>query len=1210
MNSILRRAQAVFTAAVCAFSLASAVYADTGDSEVHISTAEELHEFADNCRIDSYSRGRTFVLDNDIMLTESDFQPVPVFAGVFRGNGHRIGGVVITSCRQTSGFFRCVEQGGRVHDLVVGGSMHFTDDSGKCGGIAGVNRGTITGCTYEGEIYAKNTAGGIAGENADTGLIAACTSSGSITAEHFSGGIAGRNSGNIINCTNQGGINTDALDINVNVYSFNTEEFSISSVQSAETIAAVSDIGGIAGFSDGMISGCDNTADVGYKHTGYNVGGICGRQTGYINACTNSGNVNGRKDIGGIVGQQEPFASLLFSEAKTRKLRGELGDLTDMIDEAIAHADRSTDDMNEQTQRLTDKLDELRGAADEYTDLLDGIINENVSTINELSARISDIIDRTRPFTEKLSQASDKLSEAVSKLSDAAKIVCDSGEDADKALTILRPGLDELSDSIGSLKDGMGHVSESLAELKAAMGDPDRFAERAAETEAALSELMERFDAISMASGDLVDALVEGGEIGRERVRNVANALAELRDSSGNISNHIRNIRDRLHSLAATLRSGGELDIREEFSGLISEFAHFSDIDGFADGFADLLDSMAELIDEDAALRIYDASVRLSDELKAVDPDTDTSRLSEDRQHIEESARHIYASVDELILAGADADGSGVKMQEFIGTVSEAWDLLDSSETSLLDAAEYAKDALDLGGEGGTLITEALEVLRDINGYLSGKAKLVFTGAGSDIINARDRIGSLSSDMLDIFNSLAGTGSGSADVLTDDLVKINSKLSEVYGTLIDMAEDIGGSDIEDYTEDVSEEDSVGRSDGKTASCTNTGYICGDVSVGGIAGTMAVENALDPEDDLKVSGERSTDFVYKTKTVLRDCVNFGDVRCKRSYAGGITGSMAAGAVISCRSRCTVTSDEGSYVGGVAGESKSSVISSTAECRLSGRDYVGGITGSGHTVYDCLAITDLAGFHDFYGAVAGDADDLRNDRFVENGFGGVNDMSYEGKAYPVTFGEMAGADDIPDDMKTLALKFVVRDDDGKITQTAGIINIPYGEDADPSQFPEVPAKSGSSGRWEDFDMKCIVCDKTIDAVYTKLLTTIASDVTDENGLARLLAEGSFTDADHIDMVQSGAAWDVSMPDEEEHLIRYMPGSDPDRTDIYINGNKVQTVTDGRYLTFEASGRFILTESERPADMRVWIIAGAAVLLAAVTVIIVMARRKHKK
>ena len=73
------------------------------------------------------------------------------------------------------------------------------------------------------------------------------------------------------------------------------------------------DTGGIAGRSSGTITGSVNHGEIGYPHTGYNVGGIAGRQNGSVVGCENYGSIWGRKDVGGIVGQFEPYTCLLYT---------------------------------------------------------------------------------------------------------------------------------------------------------------------------------------------------------------------------------------------------------------------------------------------------------------------------------------------------------------------------------------------------------------------------------------------------------------------------------------------------------------------------------------------------------------------------------------------------------------------------------------------------------------------------------------------------------------------------------------------------------------------------------------------------------------------------------------------------------------------------------------------------------------------------------
>lgn len=55
-----------------------------GDGAIHIKSAEDLQELAHSCTLDSWSRGKTVVLDNDIVLESDDALPIPTFGGTFR----------------------------------------------------------------------------------------------------------------------------------------------------------------------------------------------------------------------------------------------------------------------------------------------------------------------------------------------------------------------------------------------------------------------------------------------------------------------------------------------------------------------------------------------------------------------------------------------------------------------------------------------------------------------------------------------------------------------------------------------------------------------------------------------------------------------------------------------------------------------------------------------------------------------------------------------------------------------------------------------------------------------------------------------------------------------------------------------------------------------------------------------------------------------
>ena len=114
----------------------------------------------------------------------------------------------------------------------------------------------------------------------------------------------GNNLGVIRSCNNRSAVNTTAEENQVKL-----SDISFDTITGSESVSTVTDIGGIAGTSSGVIRQSKNRGNVGYQHMGYNVGGIAGTQTGYLYKCENFAQVYGRKEVGGIVGQMEPTPS-------------------------------------------------------------------------------------------------------------------------------------------------------------------------------------------------------------------------------------------------------------------------------------------------------------------------------------------------------------------------------------------------------------------------------------------------------------------------------------------------------------------------------------------------------------------------------------------------------------------------------------------------------------------------------------------------------------------------------------------------------------------------------------------------------------------------------------------------------------------------------------------------------------------------------------
>ena len=124
----------------------------------------------------------------------------------------------------------------------------------------------------------------------------------------MTGGVAGYNEGLIASCENNAFVNVESTDPRIDLDDLALSlTMDLSALSRLNAGTSVTDTGGVAGYSAGTVSDCVNHGAVGYQHIGYNTGGIVGRSCGQLRQCTNDGAVCGRKDVGGIAGQIEPY---------------------------------------------------------------------------------------------------------------------------------------------------------------------------------------------------------------------------------------------------------------------------------------------------------------------------------------------------------------------------------------------------------------------------------------------------------------------------------------------------------------------------------------------------------------------------------------------------------------------------------------------------------------------------------------------------------------------------------------------------------------------------------------------------------------------------------------------------------------------------------------------------------------------------------------
>ena len=324
---------------------------ENGYTLVSLSTEAQLLQLAQDCRLDSWSRDKYIRLENDIALSEDNNIIIPCFAGIFEGNGHTISGLQITASGSALGLFRYIQSSGTVQNLTVSGDVLPDGDGSRCGILAGANYGRILNCSVNGRVKGSEETGGICGINEASGEIRGSSSSAAVTGEHYTGGICGINKGTLNNCTNTGAVNTHSTNV-----SYSLEDITLENLQdfnSTENMAAHTDTGGITGYSEGKIYYCTNSGTVGYQHVGYNTGGIAGRlHQGYIQSCTNTGHILGRKDVGGIAGQMEPFLEIQYLNDKLSEIDREAELFCDLLE-------ASNDDLRHYSQEASGLAGEI-----------------------------------------------------------------------------------------------------------------------------------------------------------------------------------------------------------------------------------------------------------------------------------------------------------------------------------------------------------------------------------------------------------------------------------------------------------------------------------------------------------------------------------------------------------------------------------------------------------------------------------------------------------------------------------------------------------------------------------------------------------------------------------------------------------------------------------------------------------------------------------
>ena len=397
---------------------------------------------------------------------------IPVFSGTFDGQGHRIYNLELTRSASGYGFFGQIQKGAVVRNLSLVGETAPEGTQSQVGGVAGINYGRIENCRYTGAVIGEDTVGGIVGRNEEGGVVADCTTAGVVRGKEFTGGIAGQNAGTLLRCANMAAVNTTLDEADISAADLENLENTMYSILKSEDVtkgevtenAITSDTGGIAGYSTGIVQSCTNSGSVGYPHVGYNVGGVAGRQNGYMASCINHGTVQGRKDVGGIVGQMAPDITLQTSGASLDTLKDDLNSLQSQVDRMLDDAQATSDTVSARMDRISAYADDALDSAHSLSGRLGDFADDNIDTVNNLLLLAERYISKVSPITDGLSDASDSLADAVDDLRDLLDD-WDGSSDNKTFLTQLQNFRTEMDEASGDMGNAKAALDRALALL-------------------------------------------------------------------------------------------------------------------------------------------------------------------------------------------------------------------------------------------------------------------------------------------------------------------------------------------------------------------------------------------------------------------------------------------------------------------------------------------------------------------------------------------------------------------------------------------------------------------------------------------------------------------------------------------------------------------------------------------------------------------------
>lgn len=555
--------------------------------------------------------------------------------------------------------------------------------------------------------------------------------------------------------------------------------------------------------------------------------------------------------------------------------------------------------------------------------------------------------------------------------------------------------------------------------------------------------------------------------------------------------------------------------------------------------------------------------------------------------------------------------------EDYLQKMSKELREIHDSTSIVLDDLKEAKDVTtDSADDIVDDLKEAYEAVDSMIDHRHDTDKTKFNNAKNVLSSSlRDSFDS-SKELVDYYKD--------SDDFFNQLDKVNDELQKFGDTSVAFADSL--TQEKDMYQDVSNKDTDKNTEGKVYQCTNKGQVEGDINVGGITGSMAIENDLDPEDDFDVIGKTSLDATYQIRDVMDKCINYGTIDIKRNNAGGLCGRETVGLIKNGMNFAMIDNEEANCIGGIVGEANALIDKNYAKCFLRGNDYVGGIAGSATKASNNGSLVQILGHNASAGSIFGNygkvndeivenVEEIENNWYVYDDLAAIDGISYDKKAYQISLEEMLEKD-IDESLKKVNVIFM---DEDKVVYKK---TLNYGESMKEEDVPDEIIKDNEYRNWDNYDSK-LLNNITKDILFTCSYNDVYPSISSlEEPLPYVVAIGEFT----MDDVLSASTIKDKPVDSEQECITYIfdedlskdsfvtsyrfYANDFDMYKVFVKENdnwiEVQYKQDGRYACVEKNNIEEVSIVE-VHDYTIYYEIGAGIVCLGIIILIIGKKKK---